>query len=969
MRQVVFSVVSVLCMNLYAQKNDSINVLVPVTDAFTGGVIEDGKVEVLSIDSTFITDGLWHYSDDNGVRTETWLNLRVPSNGRYLLRLTQKDYFTTYQQIDIKRSKLASSDGFVVLKEKIKMRKRPDANKEKQLGEAVVTATKIKMVMKGDTIVYNADAFQLSNGSMLDALIEQLPGAELKGNGVITVNGRQVSSLLVNGKDFFRGDPKVALENLPAYMVNKVKVYEKETDFEKFSGIKEQERPLVMDVNLKKQYSIGWIANAEAAYGTKDKYLGRLFAMRFTDCSRIAVYGNINNTNDTRRAGSKGDWTPGSLPDGVQTSRTGGAEYYYENRKKTLAWTSNLTVSDVDNNTSTFTSSESFLPSSNFYSQSRRSGSHDLTTVSTNHEFVVNKGGRHKGGINFYGYKNSASSLSLYGGFNSDPYSLTQAGALDSLFMPSSNKIKEIAQYRRCEESMFRGKYWSIKAPYNLWLFPLQEKGINDFLIFNVVGSYDKYSHDAFNTYNLQYLNGISTDDYRNRYQPNAETHYNYKADLTYLMELGNFQPSIFYGYSQDYRSGRDELYRLDKLDNLSQSSNSTLGTLPSASSELQDVLDLQNSVYSSLWKRLHQMKFEFRYRSNVANNTDITVGLPINIELDHLLYNRSGLHYDLHRNKPLFMAEGAIQQILRKEGTKGFVSLKLSYNFTRRQPDLVKTIEDVVDNSNPLYIQKGNSGLKTTTMHNIMFEIYVRQKKTYRFNFSYNSSHNALAIERTFVPATGGYIVRPVNVNGNWTTDGKFNITHNLGKKKLFTLSNSTSYTFNHSVDMANVYGATSNALSVFKNLYLHEQFSIDYGKNGWNIGARARASYSHLAGNRADFSTVSAWDYNYGITARIPIPGGIGLSTDFTIFSRRGYDDPSLNTNDMVWNMRLERSVLNGSLTFAVDGFDILHNLSKVTRTINAQGRTESYSNVLPSYFMAHVIYKLNIQPKKKK
>ena len=167
----------------------------------------------------------------------------------------------------------------------------------------------------------------------------------------------------------------------------------------------------------------------------------------------------------------------------------------------------------------------------------------------------------------------------------------------------------------------------------------------------------------------------------------------------------------------------------------------------------------------------------------------------------------------------------------------------------------------------------------------------------------------------------------------------------------------------------MANIDGATDNALSVFKNLYLHEQLSLDYSKNGWNIGAKARASYSHLAGNRADFNTINAWDYNYGITARIPIPGGIGLSTDFTIFSRRGYDDPSLNSDDVVWNMRLERSVLNGNLTFAVDGFDILHNLSKVTRTVNAQGRIESYSNVLPSYFMAHVIYKLNIQPKKKK
>ena len=100
--------------------------------------------------------------------------------------------------------------------------------------------------------------------------------------------------------------------------------------------------------------------------------------------------------------------------------------------------------------------------------------------------------------------------MNLYGGFNSDPYALIQAGALDSLFMPGNNKIKEIAQYRRREQSMLKGKYWSVTAPYNLWLFPFQNKGISDFFLLNVVGSYDKYSHDAFNTYNLQYLNGTS---------------------------------------------------------------------------------------------------------------------------------------------------------------------------------------------------------------------------------------------------------------------------------------------------------------------------------------------------------------------------------------------------------------------------------------------------------------------------
>lgn len=167
----------------------------------------------------------------------------------------------------------------------------------------------------------------------------------------------------------------------------------------------------------------------------------------------------------------------------------------------------------------------------------------------------------------------------------------------------------------------------------------------------------------------------------------------------------------------------------------------------------------------------------------------------------------------------------------------------------------------------------------------------------------------------------------------------------------------------------MANVAGTAANHLSTVCNLYLREQLTLNYSNNGWNVGAKVRCSYNRLTGNRSDFSNISAWDYDYGLNARIPLPYGFGLSTDFTVFSRRGYGDPSLNTNDLVWNMRLERSILNGNLTFALDGFDMLHDLSKVNRIVNAQGRTESYTNVLPSYFMGHIIYHFNKQPKNKK
>ena len=946
-----------------AQQSDSIMILMPVADAFTKDIIYDGGVEVLRTDSTYVCRGEWGVQRNDGIPVTAMIEFKVPCNGNYLLRLSHEKYETLYYPVKVQVRKDAQAACF---DDVIKMRKRP---KNHQLGEAVVTATKIKMVMKNDTLVYNADAFQLSQGSMLDALIEQLPGVQLKDNGVITVNGKMVSSLLVNGKDFFRGDPKVALENLPAYMVNKVKVYEQESDFEKFSGHKEVERPIVMDVNLKKQYSVGWIANAEAAYGTKEKYLGRLFAMRFTACSRLAMYGNINNTNDTRRAGSKGEWTPSNLPNGVQTNRTAGAEYFYENRNKTFEWTSDVTVTDLDNHTVTNTSSESFLPLDHFYTQSRSDGNHSFTSLQSNHNFKVQKKAHQNGGVSVYYYKSRYHSLSRYGGFNNDPYDYVVKGkVLDTLFMPGNNKLLQIARYRRAEQYLMKSDYWSVSAPYSLWISPFRNKGRFDTFTFDIYGSYDKYNYHAYDTYDLEYFNTQAIDDYRNRYYEKPASHYNYYAKAAYRTMFGAWQPNVSYCYTQDYRSGSNDLYRLDRLEGWGKDGKNDFATLPSTSTELQEALDVQNSTHTERWKRTHDLVFSLACQFKNRSRTHLSFGVPVKIELEHLLYNRDARHYDVCRSKPMVNFNGRLQHNVFFKG--GAINFKLYYDLSHQQADLLKTIE-VVDNSNPLYIQQGNASLQTAVVHKLTLDALVRTGDLPLCNvkMSYLRTHNALGTERTFVPVTGGYIVRPVNVNGNWGTDGSVAITRNVGKKKLFTLSNTVSYTFNHSVDMANVDGATDNALSVFKNLYLHEQLSLDYSKNGWNIGAKARASYSHLAGNRADFNTINAWDYNYGITARIPIPGGIGLSTDFTIFSRRGYDDPSLNSDDVVWNMRLERSVLNGNLTFAVDGFDILHNLSKVTRTVNAQGRIESYSNVLPSYFMAHVIYKLNIQPKKKK
>lgn len=258
--------------------------------------------------------------------------------------------------------------------------------KAKVLNEAVVKATKVKFFHRGDTLIYNADAFQLSEGSMLDALISQLPGAELRADGKIYVNGTFVESLLLNGRDFFKGNNSVMLENMPSYMVKDIKVYNKQSEISKMMGMKEGEGAFVMDVNLKRQYPIGWIANAEIGGGISDRWLARLFALRFTTHSRLTFYGNANNVNESRKPGQTGnDWNPNSIGNGVLTTKSAGFDYDINNIRKKMDYTRNMTLTNTEFSSSTNIATEYFQQGYSTFARKWNNSQNSSTNFSTQH--------------------------------------------------------------------------------------------------------------------------------------------------------------------------------------------------------------------------------------------------------------------------------------------------------------------------------------------------------------------------------------------------------------------------------------------------------------------------------------------------------------------------------------------------------------------------------------------------------
>lgn len=237
---------------------------------------KDGlQISIYKADSTTLLSNYIRYSiaNINGVRKIYDSYVNIPLLRRIVIKVEKEGYDPVVMAVDLPDEKdlKREKDG----KYHWNKLDRILINRSivtKQLGEASVTASRLQMVVRGDTLEYNVANLQLTAGSMLDNLIRNLPGAQLDKNGRISVNGEFVSKLLVNGREFFNGDVMVALRNLPYYTVGKIKVYHNIGSgfVSKADSLRRlRSASLTMDVRLKKMYRKVWLANMEIGGGSR----------------------------------------------------------------------------------------------------------------------------------------------------------------------------------------------------------------------------------------------------------------------------------------------------------------------------------------------------------------------------------------------------------------------------------------------------------------------------------------------------------------------------------------------------------------------------------------------------------------------------------------------------------------------------------------------------------------------------
>ena len=317
----------------------------------------------------------------------------------------------------------------------------------------------------------------------------------------------------------------------------------------------------------------------------------------------------------------------------------------------------------------------------------------------------------------------------------------------------------------------------------------------------------------------------------------------------------------------------------------------------------------------------------------------------------------------------------------------KGGHQINLTLGVEEKLPELEQRI-DLRDDTDPMNIRLGNTRLhKSVTSHIGTYFAYRGKRSFHRWEWSYEPTYNAVAMGYVYDPLTGVRTYRPENVDGNWTTDGGYTFNCDLDTARKLNLVIPFKFTFSQNVDLVGVAplsspegdtnvlksneapsGAVGGATSTVRRLALSlsPTFKADIGRH--HLELTCQPTWERLTGTRPDFQAFRAFTCRTSLSAIMKLPWKLDLSTDLTLYSRTGYADDALNTNDLVWNARLSRPFFKGRLLVLFDGFDILGQLSNVTRILNAQGRTETYTNVMPRYALLHIVYRLNKQPKKK-
>ena len=902
-------------------------------------------VQMLKSDSTYVKGVL---SDDTGNFTIT-----APSAGTYILKFTSVGYTPLTKSVKVDGKSDVALGNITFGADAI------------MLKGAVVVGQAARVTVSEDTFVYNASAYRTPEGSVIEELVKRLPGAQVSDDGTVTINGKEVKKVLIDGKEFMTGDTKTALKNLPVSIIDRIKAYDEKSDLAKVTGIDDGEEQTVLDFGIKKGMNKGMFGNVDASAGTHSRYAERLMGAFFKDNTRIMLMGNLNNVNDRGFPGGGGRGRFGGGLNGLNTSKMAGANFNLEPSDK-FKLDGSVRWNHSNGNVRTEQSTENFVSTVGSFSNSlnqsfTRSDSWDARMrLEWKPDTMTNIMFRPRFSYSTSDGRSSSASAS----YNDDPYdyvdnplsdesiSLLDADGLmvntrrnNSITYSDSKQVGAMLQVNRKLNS--RGRNATVRADVSYSEGDsknLSTSNVHLYQVLNELGNDSTYQTNRYNTtptktlnYSLQFT--YSEPIFRAMFlQFSYKFNYKFNKSDRATYDFSNLGEDFFADVANEYRGWGNYFSRLQN--------------------PLESYLDTDLSRYSEYKNYIHEFQLMLRV---IREKYNFNVGVMVQPQRTRFIQNYQGISVDTVRNVVNVTPTLDFRYRFSKLST-----LRVNYRGTTSQPGMTDLL-DIVDDSDPLNITMGNPGLKpsfTNTLR-VFYNNYIQDhQQAMMAHVNYSNTRNSISNMVTYDEQTGGRTTRPENINGNWNLSGAFMFNTALDSIGMWTVNTFTNVRYNNYVGYLALDRNSNSQKNTTKTVQVGEQLALSY-RNSWlEVSLDGSLDYTHTRNLLQSQSNLDTWQFAYGGSFNFYLPWGMSVSTDLHQNSRRGYSDASMNTNELIWNAQLSQSFLkNNALTVSLQFYDILHQQSNFSRTINAMQRSDTQYNSINSYAMLHAIYRVNI------
>lgn len=864
-----------------------------------GEPVINATLRLLNPDSTFIRgkvtdfDGRFTFAD--------------VTPGRYII---QADYtgFAPYDtDVTVDSAKQTINLGTISLNEKSLM-----------LSQVDVVAVKTQVKVKGDTVEYNADSYQTRPNAVVEDLIKRLPGVEVSSDGKITAHGREVSKILLDGKEFFGDDPTVASKNLPVDIVDKLQIVERKSDQARLTGVDDGEDETVINLSIKKGKNNGWTGNAEAGYGTDTRYKGAFTINRFWDGNQLTLLGNANNINDIGFNDGGARWRRRSDDNGISESQSIGLNFNVGNKEIFRAG-GNVFYSHADRNSTELTDRQ-YLTDGGLKAARIGSRDHDNT-----HNFRAD--------FRILWKPDSLNTLEVrprisYGRQNSAVMDSTLN--IGASMTPLSRYFNDNTERNNSFEASTRIIYSHSFA---------SKRGRSMSVTANVSHTNKRSYSDDYSLTRLMLEEAMAdptseeADETSDQIGNNHEWNDRLSGRITWTEPIGRKGNFLTAAYQAEYRWNNAD--------------------------RLTDVFDPDTDSY------YFSDKLSNRFRNNYFNQ-DIRLGFKritpkYSVDAGISLVPQSSTSINLvdeARSIPTRHVLNVAPYLRYRHNWSKTRSLRANYFGRSSQPSMTQ-LQPVADESDPMNIIVGNPTLDPSFTHGLRmrFQDYnAEAQRSILVMLMGSLVQNSVVSRTSYDDLTGARLTTYENVNGVWDMRLMNMLSQPLGASKMWLMTSHLMLSYNRQVGFNN---GLRNASGTFR---LNISPSIAWRPKDIDLELRPRYSLQHTSNSLPTVGNMTVHSYGADFNASWYTPWGIVLNSELSYTGTKGYT-AGFDENVWMWNASIGYQFLrNKAATLSLKGYDILGQRSNVQRNMTANYIDDSRFNTLTRYVMVTLSYTFN-------